>query len=231
VGKSRWSGLNERIVACRACPRLIAHCRAVAKEKRPAYRDWKYWGKPVPNFGDPSARLLIVGLAPGAHGANRTGRVFTGDSSGEWLYRALHKAGFANQATSHSIDDGLRLTDCAITGVAHCAPPQNKLLPSEIVNCRLWLEETIDILPRLRVFVALGATAWQALSRQAAERGWLEGRAPKFAHLAKVELAGGRWLVGSYHPSRQNTNTGVLTEAMLDRVFNEARTLLAHRGS
>jgi len=223
----QWAGLNERIVACEDCSRLVEHCRSIAATKRAAYCDWEYWGKPVPNFGDPRGRLLVVGLAPGAHGANRTGRVFTGDSSGDWLFRALHKAGFANQTTAHAMDDGLRLTDCAITGVAHCAPPQNKLLPGEIANCRHWLEESVDLLPRLRVFVALGATAWQALSRQAAERGWLEGRAPKFAHLAKAELASGRWLLGSYHPSRQNTNTGRLTEAMLDRVFNEARRLLA----
>ena len=223
----QWNDLNARIIACRDCPRLVKHCQAVARTKRAAYRDWEYWGKPVPNFGDPAARVLVVGLAPGAHGANRTGRMFTGDASGNWLYRALHKAGFASQAESQSIEDGLRLRDCAITSVAHCAPPQNKLRPEEIANCQKWLDETVDLLTRVRVFVALGATAWRETARLIKRRGWHEGRMPKFGHLEKAELAGSRWIVGSYHPSQQNTFTGKLTEAMFDRVFAQARKLIA----
>ena len=222
-----WEALNRAIIACERCPRLCAYCQAVAAEKRAAFRDWDYWGRPVPNFGDPQARLLIVGLAPAAHGANRTGRMFTGDRSGEWLYRALFKAGFASQPTSAAVDDGLRLLDCAITAAAHCAPPGNKPLPEELANCHTWLEETIDLLPVV-AFLALGQIAWKALVVELRRRGWYAGNAPKFSHGASVELAGGRWLLGSYHPSQQNTFTGVLTEPMFDSVFATARTLLAN---
>jgi uracil-DNA glycosylase family 4 len=197
----------------------------VAREKRAAYREWQYWGRPVANFGSAGARLLVVGLAPAAHGGNRTGRVFTGDSSGDWLFRALYKAGFANQPRSTDREDGLRLLDCAITAAVHCAPPDNMPSREERDSCRPWLEATIDLLP-VKVLVALGGLAWQESVRQVRRREWYTGRAPKFSHGAKVSLEGGRWLVGSYHPSRQNTNTGRLTEPMLDGVFAEARSLL-----
>jgi uracil-DNA glycosylase family 4 len=222
----QWAELNEAIVACRGCPRLVEHCQAIAATKRAAYREWDYWGRPVPNFGDPAARLLLVGLAPGAHGSNRTGRMFTGDASGDWLYRALHRAGFANQPTATRADDGLRLIDCAITAAVHCAPPDNMPTPEERTECRQWLEATINA-SVARVFVALGGVGWQAMLREARRKGWYKGTAPKFGHLEKVPLAEGRWLLGSYHPSRQNTNTGRLTEAMLDKVFTTARDLLS----
>jgi uracil-DNA glycosylase family 4 len=224
-GTSEWDRLNGAIVTCRRCGRLVKYCRQVARAKRAAFRDWDYWGRPVPNFGDPRARLLVVGLAPAAHGGNRTGRIFTGDRSGEWLFRALHKAGFANQSESTRRDDGLELTDCAVTAAIHCAPPGNKPLPAELANCREWLARTIDLAP-IVVFVALGQIAWRAIVREARERRWHAGPIPKFGHAAQVELAGGRWLVGSYHPSQQNTQTGRLTEAMFDRVFRAARRRL-----
>lgn len=220
-----WDDLNRRIEACEACPRLVAHCRDVAKEKRAAYRAWEYWGKPVPNFGDVRGRLLIVGLAPGAHGSNRTGRMFTGDASGDWLYRAMHRAGFASQPHATDREDGLQLIDCAITAVGHCAPPGNKPTREEMANCRPWLDATLELMAA-RVFLALGGIAWEALCRQAAGRGWLEGRAPKFGHGAVAGLNHDRWLLASYHPSRQNTNTGRLTEAMLDDVLAQARKLV-----
>ena len=220
-----WKTLNRRIVACQACPRLREHCRKIAREKRRAFRDWDYWGRPVPNFGDERARLLIVGLAPAAHGANRTGRMFTGDRSGDWLYRALHKAGFANQAEATSADDGLKLVDCAITAACHCAPPDNKPTREEFEHCRPWLEQTIDALP-VRVFLALGGLGWKATVDQLISRDWHSGRRPKFAHAAQVPLADGRWLLGSYHPSQQNTFTGRLTKEMLDDVFRAARRII-----
>jgi uracil-DNA glycosylase family 4 len=223
-----WSSLNQSIVACERCGRLREHCRRVAQEKRAAFADCDYWGRPVPNFGDPGARLLIVGLAPAAHGANRTGRMFTGDRSGQWLYRALHKAGFASQPDSTARDDGLQLVDCAITAAVHCAPPGNKPLPEELANCHEWFERTIDILP-VAVFLALGQIAWRAVVGEARRRRWHEGPMPKFAHAAQVPLAGGRWLLGSYHPSQQNTFTGVLTEAMFESVFRTARKLLGRQ--
>jgi uracil-DNA glycosylase len=220
-----WKQLNREIVACERCPRLRTYCAEVAAVRRAAFRDWDYWGRPVPNFGDFSAQLLIVGLAPAAHGGNRTGRVFTGDRSGDWLYRALFKAGFANQPESVSRDDGLMLTNCAITAVCHCAPPDNKPLPQEERNCRGWLTTTVDLLP-VRVMLALGQIGWRAALVQAVERGWHVGRLPKFGHGAKVPLAGDRWLLGSYHPSQQNTFTGRLTEPMFDAVFAAAREIL-----
>ena len=219
-----WTELNDRIVGCEACPRLRDWCRQVAAEKRAAFREWQYWGRPVPNFGDPGARLLVVGLAPAAHGANRTGRMFTGDRSGEWLYRALHKAGFANQPECTAADDGLELFDCAITAVCHCAPPDNKPAPDEIAACSQWLERTFALLPA-RVYLALGQIAWRAVLDQARRLGWHAGKLPKFGHGAQAPLAGGRDLLGSYHPSQQNTFTGRLTEPMLDAVIEQAREL------
>jgi uracil-DNA glycosylase family 4 len=221
-----WESLNRRIVRCTRCPRLRDYCRRVAQEKRKAFADWDYWGKPVPNFGDPRARLLIVGLAPAAHGANRTGRMFTGDRSGQWLYRALHKAGFANQAESESADDGLRLVDCAITAAAHCAPPDNKPTGEELVNCSGWLDETLDLLP-VRVIVALGGVAWRSCIDAARRRETFSGARPRFFHGVEIKLGQDQWLVGSYHPSQQNTFTGRLTEAMLDDVFATAQRHLA----
>jgi uracil-DNA glycosylase family 4 len=219
---ANWIELNRKIIRCRRCPRLRDYCRLVAVEKRRAYREWDYWGRPVPNFGDPRARVLIVGLAPAAHGANRTGRMFTGDRSGEWLYRALHKAGFASQARSEHLDDALKLSDCAITASCHCAPPDNKPDAAELAACRDWFRETIDLLP-VRVFVALGQIGWRAVIDEARRRSWWDGKLPKFGHAAVVQLVDGRVLIGSYHPSQQNTFTGKLTEPMLDRVFALAR--------
>jgi uracil-DNA glycosylase len=221
-----WPAVNKRITVCEKCPRLRAYCRKIATEKRRAFADASYWGRPVPNFGDPAARLLIVGLAPAAHGANRTGRMFTGDRSGEWLYRALHKAGFANQPTSTDDRDGLALTDCAITAIVHCAPPDNRPTVEEIAQCRPWLVESIDLLD-VKVFLALGQIAWQGLLGEARRRDWLVGRAVKFKHAAVQSLTLDRWLLASYHPSQQNTFTGRLTEPMFDEVFRRARELLS----
>ena len=221
-----WQSLNHKIVRCDRCPRLREHAALVAAEKRKAYRDWTYWGKPVPNFGDPRARLLVVGLAPAAHGANRTGRMFTGDRSGDWLFRALHKAGFADQATATDRDDGLQLIDCAITAACHCAPPANKPTREEIANCREWFDETVDLLPVV-VFLALGQIGWKSVVELVRRHDWLlDKKTPKFAHGATARLADGRWLLGSYHPSQQNTFTGRLTERMLDEVMATARRLI-----
>ena len=217
--------LTKQIVGCTKCPRLIRHCQAVAKSKRKSFQDWKYWGNPVPNFGDPQSKLLIVGLAPAAHGANRTGRMFTGDKSGDWLYRALHKAGFANQAESLHSDDGLKLQNCLITAVVHCAPPDNKPSPKEITNCQPWLRETLKH-SSPRVVIALGHLAWKEFIREARISEWFSGKNPKFYHGAEVRLNRGITLLGSYHPSQQNTFTGRLTEPMLDHVFSRAGALL-----
>ena len=223
-----WNALNDQIIACERCPRLVKYCQQIAVEKRKAYLDWDYWGRPVPNFGDPHARLLVVGLAPGAHGANRTGRMFTGDRSGDWLYRALHKAGFANQAESTDLADGLQLIDCAITAACHCAPPQNKPTAAEVKACDDWFRQTIDLMP-IKVFVALGQLAWKSIVRHAITQGWHDGKQPKFAHGAHVTLTSRMELLGSYHPSQQNTFTGRLTERMLDDVFRQAREKVGKR--
>ena len=194
-------------------------------EKRAAYRDWTYWARPVPNFGEAPADLLVVGLAPAAHGANRTGRMFTGDRSGDWLYRALFKAGFANRARAEHRADGLQLFRAAITAVCHCAPPQNRPTPEEISHCREYLQRTL-LLVQPRVIVALGAIAWRETGRALQDLNWLSGKLCAFRHGAHVALPHGRRLLASYHPSQQNTFTGRLTEAMFDAVFRSARNYL-----
>jgi uracil-DNA glycosylase len=220
--------LQDEIVHCRRCPRLLAHCAEVARVKRRAYRDWEYWGKPLPSFGDRRAELLIIGLAPAAHGANRTGRMFTGDGSGYTLYRVLHKTGFANQAESHSRDDGLRLRNAYITALAHCAPPANKPTREEILNCRGYLERELELLDHLKVVVALGRLAFDNYLAILQGRGVIGSRsAYPFGHNRVFEIAAGQpVLISSYHPSRQNTSTGKLTDAMLVAVFQRARKLL-----
>ena len=219
--------LNEQIVACRKCPRLVRYREKVAKEKRRAYREWTYWGKPVPGFGDPGAQLLILGLAPAAHGGNRTGRVFTGDRSGDFLYAALYKAGFANQATSVRRDDGLRLTNAYVTATCRCAPPENKPLPKEIENCRGYLERDLEIV-KPRAILALGRIAWDGYLELLRRRGLIASRALyKFAHGAQAEpVAGGPRLFGVYHPSQQNTQTGRVTPAMYAKVLRRIQQFL-----
>jgi uracil-DNA glycosylase len=229
---SALASARDAIISCERCPRLRAYCRRVAREKRRAYRDEAYWGRPVPGFGDPHARLLIVGLAPAAHGANRTGRVFTGDGrggSGDFLVAALQRAGFANRATSERADDGLVLRNAFILMVVRCAPPQNLPRPREIANCRLHLDAESDALPRVRVVLALGRVAFDASLRLLARpRGPIAPR-PVFAHGAAVRMPDGRTLVGCYHPSRQNTQTGRLTPAMIDDVLRLVRRRLRSR--
>ena len=226
---SRWTQLNQQIIACAQCPRLIRHCRKIAKEKRRSFRDHDYWGRPVPNLGNSKATVLIIGLAPAAHGANRTGRMFTGDRSGDWLFAALHRAGFCNQPESHDENDGLRLKSVAITAVCHCAPPDNKPTTVEITSCRPFLHQSIELC-QPRVLLVLGGLAWRQTTRYAKEEGWLRGRIPKFSHGAEVPLTSRnqkkRWLVGSYHPSQQNTFTGRLTRKMFDDVFAGVNRLL-----
>ena len=229
--KPTWNLLNREIQDCRRCPRLVEHCQNIAEAKRASYAEETYWGKPVPNFGSSDARLLIIGLAPGAHGANRTGRMFTGDRSGEWLFRALHRAGLAKLASFQNVDDGQELIDCAITAVCHCAPPDNKPLPGEIANCHEFLKQTWR-LTRPCVVLTLGQLAWTRTFQFAKQNQWWRTGIPKFGHNAIVrlldeesELAVGKnkgatpWVVGSFHPSQQNTFTGRLTEKMLDSVL------------
>jgi uracil-DNA glycosylase family 4 len=214
------------IVACARCPRLRTHCARVAREKRAAYRDEVYWGRPVPGFGDPRAWLLLVGLAPGAHGANRTGRMFTGDHSGEWLYAELHRQGLASAPVSRRYDDGLRLRGVYIAAAARCAPPGNRPEPAELARCRPFLARELDALRGVRVRMALGRTGFEALLRARRDLGLPGLRpAPGFAHGAWVELPEGGFLLCSYHPSQQNTSTGVLTRAMWRATFDEARRL------
>jgi uracil-DNA glycosylase family 4 len=219
--------LNEEIVGCRKCPRLVRHREKMAREKRRAYREWTYWGKPVPGFGDAQAQLLILGLAPAAHGANRTGRMFTGDRSGDFLYAALNKAGFANQATSLHRDDGLLLKDAYISATCRCAPPENKPLPKEIANCRGYLEREIEIL-KPKAVLALGKIAWDAYLEILKQRGEIASRALyKFAHGAECEVTpGSPRLFGIYHPSQQNTQTGRVTPAMYASVLRRIRRFL-----
>jgi uracil-DNA glycosylase family 4 len=220
--------LNRRIVACELCPRLRTYGREVARVKRRAYLDWDYWGKPVPGFGDPHARVLVIGLAPGAHGSHRTGRMFTGDSSGDFLYRALYETGFASQVESRSREDGLELRDAYITAAARCAPPDNKPLPEELTRCRPYLERELDLLKEVRVVVALGAVALRTYLSILRNRGAIKNLAEfPFGHNKVYRPAPGLpVLIASYHPSQQNTSTGKLTAAMLREVFEQARNSL-----
>ncbi len=244
-----WDKLNRSIVRCNRCVRLREHCRETAKVKRKSYVDETYWGRPVPNLGSPEVSLLVIGLAPGAHGANRTGRMFTGDRSGDWLYRAMHLAGFATQAESVSRNDSLQMIDAAVTNICLCAPPDNKPLRDETENCRVHLKRTIELSQPV-IFLALGGLAWRAVIDCGRDNHWLEQPSPipKFSHGATLKLLTGTssppttgtstvgriqlnrthsWLVGSYHPSQQNTFTGRLTEKMLDNVFREIKCLIS----
>lgn len=221
--------MHQSIVACQRCTRLRQYCQRIAREKRAAYREELYWARPVPGFGDPKARVLILGLAPAAHGANRTGRVFTGDGiggSGDFLMSALHRAGFANIATSQHVNDGLRLRDAYIAATVRCAPPDNKPRPEEIAACADHLDAEIAALPRLRVVIALGKIAWDAWFRHLSRRGTVIRPRPEFGHGETCRLASGLTVVGCYHPSRQNTNTGKLTAAMYDAVFAQLPGLM-----
>jgi uracil-DNA glycosylase family 4 len=222
--------LAEQVTACRRCPRLVTYLAQVSSEKRRAYRDWTYWAKPVPGFGDPLAQLLIVGLAPGAHGSNRTGRPFTGDKSGEFLYKALYDAGFANQPVALRRDDGLQLHNAFITAAARCAPPDNKPLPSELLNCREYLDRELEIL-QPRAVLALGKIAWDVYLGLLKHRGIAVTRAGNpFAHGAEFDLPGAKTrLFGIYHPSQQNTSTGVVTLPMYARVLRRIRRFLKER--
>jgi uracil-DNA glycosylase len=219
--------LNARIIACEACPRLRAYCEEIARVKRRQWRDWSYWGKPVPAFGDPKARVLVLGLAPGAHGSNRTGRPFTGDGSGDFMYPVLYEAGFASQPKAVSRDDGMKLTDMLITAALRCAPPGNKPAPDELRNCAHWLDEEIALLKRLRVVVCLGKIGFDAYIAHLIRTSVLKSRAGYvFAHGAEYALPNGLHLLGTYHPSLQNTNTGKLTKAMFLEIFRRARALM-----
>jgi uracil-DNA glycosylase family 4 len=223
--------LNREVIACVRCPRLVEHRERVAREKRRAYQDWEYWGKPVPGFGDPNARVLILGLAPGAHGSNRTGRMFTGDGSGNFLYPVLHQAGFASQPDATHRDDGMRLRDLYITAAVRCAPPDNKPSTEEIAACSVFLGRELPQLKNVRVVVALGKIAFDSYLDHLKRRGLLKSRRGYiFAHGAKYELPDGRVLLASYHPSMQNTLTGKLTRAMLRRIFREAARLSGKPG-
>jgi uracil-DNA glycosylase family 4 len=222
-----WKRLQGDVVSCRRCPRLRRHCKEVARTKRRAYRDEQYWGLPVPGFGDRRARILALGLAPAAHGANRTGRMFTGDRSGEWLYGAFHRAGLADRPDSVARDDGLVLRDVYLSAACRCAPPANRPTADELTRCEGFLDRELTLLSRMRVTLALGRIAWDAALRAAARAGDATKPRPRFGHGAESPLrlrAGGpqQWLVGSYHPSQQNTFTGRLTREMLDDVVERA---------
>ncbi|MEP7379114.1 MAG: uracil-DNA glycosylase [Chloroflexota bacterium] len=218
--------INSRIVECRRCPRLVAWREEAAQHPPARFAGERYWSRPVPGFGDPSARVLIVGLAPAAHGGNRTGRVFTGDRSGDFLFAALHRAGFANQATSISADDGLRLNDLYVAAVNRCAPPANRPSPAERDNCLPYLAAEIVALARLTVIVCLGAFAWDGALRALAANGHTTPSRPKFGHANEAQVGPYR-LIGAFHPSQQNTFTGRLTPAMLDSVFGRVKALMA----
>ena len=220
--------LSQAVIDCRDCPRLVAHRESVARDKRLMYQDWEYWGRPVPGFGDPAARLVLLGLAPAAHGANRTGRMFTGDRSGDWVYGTLHKFGFASSPVSHHRDDGMSLSDAYITAAVRCAPPDNKPLPVERANCAPYLVRELELLKKVRVVMALGKVAFDAyLGICAAQGAVLPSPRPKFGHCLAYQLDGGITLLASYHPSQHNTLTGRLTTEMFDNVFATARRILA----
>ena len=224
------AALQARVTGCRKCPRLVAWREQVAREKRASFRDHEYWGRPVPAFGDADARVLVVGLAPAAHGANRTGRMFTGDRSGDWLYRALHRAGFANQPESIDRSDGLELSDVFVTTAVRCAPPANKPAASERDACRAWLDEELNVMKRVKVVVTLGGLAYAQTLKILGDRGASVPRPrPRFGHGAEVELERVT-VLASYHPSQQNTFTGKLTEPMFDAIWGRAREL-AHAKS
>ena len=225
--------LQRQVIACTRCANLVAYCRKVAEEKRRMYREFVYWGKPVPSFGDPRAELLIVGLAPGAHGANRTGRMFTGDRSGDFLYRALYHAGFANQPTSRDRDDGLKLHNCYITAPLRCAPPKNRPTPDELRNCQPYLERELQILTRVRAVLVLGRIGFGAYLRVVSQReGFPRRSSLVFSHGANLLLpAGLPRLFCSYHPSQQNTQTGRLTQEMFQRVLRDIRDFLGRPGT
>lgn len=219
--------LNKIVTTCRLCPRLVAHREDMARTKRRQYRDWTYWGRPVPGFGDPRARLFVIGLAPAAHGGNRTGRVFTGDRSGDWLYEALHQFGFANQPTSEHKADGLALTDCYIAAAVRCAPPDNKPSRDEFDACRPYLLEELGLLKGVRVVVALGKIAFDQYLLACRQLGHaVPSPALRFGHGARYRLPWNVTLIGSYHPSQQNTFTGKLTRPMFHAVFKQAGTEL-----
>ncbi len=227
--------IERRVIACRACPDLATYIAAVGREKKRAFRDQPYWAKPVPGFGDPAARVLLVGLAPGAHGSNRTGRMFTGDASGDWLFRALNRAGFANQAVAIDRNDGLVLHDAFITAAGRCAPPKNKPTPAQLANCFPFLVDEIRTLAHVRVIVTLGKIADDTIHTYVKRYGrYVTPRKP-FAHGRENAIAlpvhGDVTVISSYHPSRQNTNTGVLTEPMLDAIFSRARDLTSQRSA
>jgi uracil-DNA glycosylase family 4 len=220
--------IEREVVACRLCPRLVEWRERMGAEKRRAYREEEYWARPIPGFGDPAARLLVLGLAPAAHGGNRTGRVFTGDRSGDWLFAALYRAGFANQPTSTHVGDGLAVADVWITATVKCAPPDNKPLPDERDACFSFARRELEALPELRAIVCLGKFAWDNALRLLREAGYaIPSPAPKFGHCAQAPVGRGLTLIGSYHPSQQNTFTGKLTEPMLDDVFAAARRAIA----
>jgi len=226
AGATTLTALNEQIVACELCTRLRTHCAEVARKRRRAYAEWEYWGRPVPSFGDPKARVMALGLAPGAHGSNRTGRPFTGDGSGDFLYPVLHEAGFASQSRAVSRDDGMKLSGLWITAVARCAPPGNKPTPEELHNCAPWLDQEMKLLKDLRVVVCLGRIAFDGLMGHVVRTGMMKTRSGfVFAHGAEHKLPGGLIAIASYHPSLQNTNTGKLTRPMLLKVFKRARKL------
>jgi uracil-DNA glycosylase family 4 len=227
MSKSALQVLADEVVECMDCPRLVAHRRKMAEVKRRAYLDWEYWGKPVPPFGDPRAQMLVIGLAPAAHGGNRTGRMFTGDRSGDFLYRALYETGFASQPTSVSRGDGLTLTGAYITAAVRCAPPDNKPTPEEFQTCRKYLERELVLLKDLKCVVALGKLAFDAYLNILRDTGMIRSRAAfAFGHNAQYRIPGGPVLIGSYHPSQQNTSTGKLTAEMLRAVFAGARAII-----
>jgi uracil-DNA glycosylase len=220
--------LNAEVITCTRCPRLVEYREKIAREKRRAYRDCEYWGKPVPGFGDPNARVLVLGLAPGAHGSNRTGRPFTGDASGNFMYPVLYETGFANQTTAVHRDDGLKLKDLYITASARCAPPDNKPLPEELANCSGYLDREFECLKKLKVIVALGKIAFDAYLNYLKRHGLIKNRGIFiFQHGAKYEMPDGKVLLATYHPSNQNTQTGKLTRPMFVRIFQHAARLAA----